>query len=643
MIRKLILRRKSGFTLIELIVTIAVLGILVLIAAPRILGYTEKAQLTRIQHDVKIMEQEMELVNLDKEVNIASWDDNAKDLGLLVVQNKLYEKEGFASNVNKDHLIKHFEGNSVYSLNDDEALNSKVDQRVPGIGGDLIPLMNDFTTDDILNSEGAPYGYKVVPKEYTNKINSKLKGTFYSNPDGKVYYENDKALTTQKNDVFCEATIAEDDGYTFEVIDGKGVITNYDHRSQHIVIPSAFKVVVDGEEVCWPVQVIGRAAFAYGPLKELVLKEVVIPDSVKLIEEEAFKENDIERIVVPHSVEVVEEEAFNGVGNVIIVGSPNPSKSYMGGGGSVIYRGGTPKDHEVIFDKSTGTIVGYYGGGPAIEIPSHIYINGVGYAVKRIAKGAYQGQGLISVILPETLERIEAYAFSGNQLVGITIPNSVVYIGEYAFSFNEVTHSITGRKKASMKTIIMKDEEQINKLNDLGDIMENEGGHGNKINLMNETLVLREYIFVTSIGNNVEFVEEPEAPEEPEIIEPEIPEDKFVDCVGPIKFSGIDPEVCDGDTETHVSFEGTKNITWTGNLDNKEIKIDAFNMYSTTLFTVKFYNDKDELLTIPSHSSTSVGFKTNRTTESIIVPKGSVRMEIYSYKKTNKIYEITEY
>lgn len=48
--------RKAGFTIIELIVVIAVIAILVLLATPKFLGYTQKAKTTQILNDVKAAE-----------------------------------------------------------------------------------------------------------------------------------------------------------------------------------------------------------------------------------------------------------------------------------------------------------------------------------------------------------------------------------------------------------------------------------------------------------------------------------------------------------------------------------------------------------------------------------------------------------
>jgi len=47
---------KKGFTIIELIVVMAIIGILVLLAMPKFMGYTEQARLTQIKSDTKQIE-----------------------------------------------------------------------------------------------------------------------------------------------------------------------------------------------------------------------------------------------------------------------------------------------------------------------------------------------------------------------------------------------------------------------------------------------------------------------------------------------------------------------------------------------------------------------------------------------------------
>src|SRR5699024_5031544 len=147
----------------------------------------------------------------------------------------------------------------------------------------------------------------------------------------------------------------------------------------------------------------------------------------------------------------------------------SPIKEINYPGVNIEYNYGTPKDLDIIFDYNSGTIVDYSGTGRKdIEVPKFVTQNGINYPVKDIAKGAYQGEGLISVILPETLERIEDYAFSGNQLIGITIPTSVVHIGNYAFSFNE--NLVSGEMTPTMKTVIMNGIERFNKIDKSGNI-----------------------------------------------------------------------------------------------------------------------------------------------------------------------------
>lgn len=48
-------KNKKGFTLIELIVVMAILAVLVLLAAPRFLNYTKQAEVTTMQADAKVL------------------------------------------------------------------------------------------------------------------------------------------------------------------------------------------------------------------------------------------------------------------------------------------------------------------------------------------------------------------------------------------------------------------------------------------------------------------------------------------------------------------------------------------------------------------------------------------------------------
>ena len=60
-------KNKKGFTLIELIVVIAILGILVLLAAPRFLGYTKDAKVATMQADAKVLSNAALVYNIEKE------------------------------------------------------------------------------------------------------------------------------------------------------------------------------------------------------------------------------------------------------------------------------------------------------------------------------------------------------------------------------------------------------------------------------------------------------------------------------------------------------------------------------------------------------------------------------------------------
>lgn len=151
------MKNKKGFTLIELIVVIIVIGVLVLLAAPKFLGYTEKAKLTQIQNDVKAMENSVEVYLSNSDNRFDNWTDSDKDLNEIAAGGKLFEVSGLVEEV-------------------DTSKN-----------------------------------YKIVPDEIKNKVNTKLTGAFYSDDSAKVYYESDKTLGGENKDngIYTEEEIED--------------------------------------------------------------------------------------------------------------------------------------------------------------------------------------------------------------------------------------------------------------------------------------------------------------------------------------------------------------------------------------------------------------------------------------------------
>lgn len=615
-------RNKRAFTLVELLVTITVLSILILLGAPRLLGYTEKAELTRIQHDVKVMEQEMTVTMLEKGKNFKDWDKNDKNLGALIMQKKLFGKEGVAEEIDTTHIGKDGIINVSQDDKNDE-VNLNFNDNELGIGGDLIEIDSNsrFSVDST---------YRIIPSEYKGKIKTKLKGTFYTNDRGKVYYEHDKPLkrVLEENDLRCETPFPD-----YEFDESTGTIVDWLGTEKHLVIPEAFKVKVNGEEKCIPVRVIGKGAFMQGDFRS-----IIIPRSVQIIEENAFRGSYISQIEIPHSVEEIKSGAFLEITfeedeeNKSVVIRNRPSGIYVADDAfdkPVKYLPITPKELGVVFIPEEGTIIAYNGQDLTVNIPPGFYIDDEYYNVSRIAKGAYQGKGLISVVLPQSLEIIEDYAFSGNQLEGVNIPNSVIHIGHYAFSFNEYYRNKYGLQ-TTIRYINIQGDDHFKTLSKMGNITDPISGA--KLEVLNNKVRLMNHIFVTSRYYDVKFEEY-----------------VSVEKDNTIEFYNYDDTAYDGDLSTGSDKDG--QLRWRGDLANKEISITTipgyYPGYSHNKNIVNFIDKDGRKLkafsyNIYKHDIPIGGRDWTPTTSKIIVPEGAVAMNIKIgvYTRRGQIFEI---
>jgi general secretion pathway protein G len=57
--------RQRGFTLIEILVVVMILGLLISLAAPRIMGRTDEARVVKAKADIRALEQGLNLYRLD--------------------------------------------------------------------------------------------------------------------------------------------------------------------------------------------------------------------------------------------------------------------------------------------------------------------------------------------------------------------------------------------------------------------------------------------------------------------------------------------------------------------------------------------------------------------------------------------------
>jgi len=103
--------------------------------------------------------------------------------------------------------------------------------------------------------------------------------------------------------------------------------------------------------------------------------------------------------------------------------------------------------HQRIMSRWTSTsgptirITGYTGRSTNVRIPPYIETGpGTRIPVTLFADGAFEGRGLTSVTIPNTVVSIGANAFANNRLTGVEIPSSVRSIGDRAFYNNQLAN-----------------------------------------------------------------------------------------------------------------------------------------------------------------------------------------------------------
>ncbi|NFB18517.1 cell wall-binding repeat-containing protein [Clostridium botulinum] len=153
------------------------------------------------------------------------------------------------------------------------------------------------------------------------------------------------------------------------------------------------------------------------------INSVVIPDTVKIIGKEAFRNNCLTDINIPKSVTTIKDLAFNN--NKLKTLSMPDSVTELGNGAFTLN-----DIADLKFSKELKTISAAFGYNNLVSVT-------IPEGVTRIEDMAFSDNKLAQVTLPTTLEYLSG--FNNNNLKSINIPTSVTELGKKAFARNKIS------------------------------------------------------------------------------------------------------------------------------------------------------------------------------------------------------------
>ena len=396
------MKKKKGFTLVELLAVIVILAVILVIAVPQIMSVIESARKGSIESTAKLIAEgaEREYTNrkiLGKDTNIECSDVssmNSNDYGTCVIT---FDNTGKAT-VKVTGKGK-FEG---YTCNGNST-NMECTKK------DTTPTNASYFSYSEVEGGVAITGYLV----------GEVNNVIVKDKDKCVTYLQGIGGTEEQANTLCSGN-ALDNGMTLK--DGvqrgeipsseyetAGLEVTYNGGGTDVVIPSMIngkKVVAIADNAFTSDGIIpttisntkkisashlnnNENKYVVTPLTNQVtglgITSVVIPNTVTSIGVSAFENNQLTEVTIPSSVTSIGEFAFSS-------------------------------------NQLTEVV-----------IPS---------SVTSIGESAFKHNKLTEVTIPNSVTSIGYSAFSGNQLTEVTIPSSVTSIGSYAFAGNQLTKII---------------------------------------------------------------------------------------------------------------------------------------------------------------------------------------------------------
>ncbi len=411
------MKKKKGFTLVELLAVIVILAVILVIAVPQIMSVIESARKGSIESTAKLIAEsaEREYTNrkiLGKDTNIKCSDVssmNSNDYGTCVIS---FDNAGKAT-VKVTGKGK-FEG---YTCNGNSTNMECVKGEIPG---STETAAQYFSYSDVNDGTEVVKTVDVTIKD-KNKCESYL-ASKYNIPDG------DEEGKKYKETICTGGTY---DGDSMSAIVSSGDIPSSDYETAGLEVNWIIinNVTVKDKDKC-----VAYLQTAGAPEEEAntVCSGNALDDGFTL-------KDAVQRGKIPSSdyetagleVTTVEEEiiitGYNVDGGLdVVIPSMINGKKVVGIARNAFTSEGVLPTN--ISNTKKASI-------------SYLYNNRNVGTVRKIDISV-DGLGITSVVIPNTVKSIGADAFFGNKLTEVTIPSSVTSIGYNAFAGNQLTKII---------------------------------------------------------------------------------------------------------------------------------------------------------------------------------------------------------
>lgn len=314
-------KSRKAFTLVELIIAIAILGVLSAIALPRLSGFQEKAKIKADESSLDLLNKMTDLYAVTNNIDDKDiFEGSSTDEERIVV----LRDQGFL-----DKLVKAQQKDKKFTWKEDSWMWALDDWDESS--GDWVLSEEEAEKRGFSFSAGSIYDYKgsggdiVIPHEIGGLAVSKIGNDAFKDkgltsvliPDsvkeiGRGAFQNNKLESVILPDslkIIKQGTFDNNKLKTLKIPDGVGTLEYAAFRNNQLI----------SVELSDSLGTIGDYAFANNKIKEISL-----PNSVKVLGRNAFSKNQLEEITIPKTVRDIWQEVFikNKITSINIQGKP---------------------------------------------------------------------------------------------------------------------------------------------------------------------------------------------------------------------------------------------------------------------------------------------------------------------------------